>query len=269
MKAAHDQALTSLQSQVDAMWEHQRQEHSRVLSSHLSQHAVEVEELEQRLQDCEERLRLKQREVDAAESASAGVLREQQERLQAQERRHKEEVTTLAQKLATLHRLFEQQLEASRQTEEQLRTSQRRLEVARLAAAKDAQECRLPPEFKWALHGLKSPRPDSVPDSPCSRKSDITPLRVTPLREALGNSGILAKLRESSADFCSPDIRRSLRAILTEASPVKPASPKKLWEEEEEEDALQPIGSFNGGDTSFEAHPDFQVAASGDALSLF
>eukprot|EP00667_Euglena_gracilis_P001141 EG_transcript_1141 len=270
LKAAHDQALTSLQSQVDAMWEHQRQEHSRMLESQASQHKMEVEELDQRLQNCEERLRQKQREVDMADNASAGALREQQERLQALERRHMDEVASLAQKLATLHRLFEQQLEASRLTEEQLRTSQRRLEAARLTAAKEAQDCRLPPEFKWALHGLKSPKPDSGPDSPCSRKSDVTSLRGTPpgsLREALGNSGLLAKLRDSSADFCSPDVRRSLRMMHVEASPVKAATPKKLWEEEEV-GVLEPMGSFNGGDNSFEAHPDFQGTAN-DSLALF
>lgn len=45
------------------MWEHQRQEHSRMLESQASQHKMEVEELDQRLQNCEERLRQKQREV--------------------------------------------------------------------------------------------------------------------------------------------------------------------------------------------------------------
>lgn len=274
MKCSHDEALSALQSQVDATWEHQRQEHNKMLLSKDARHAMEIEELECRLADTETRLRATQQEVDLAEANTASYARDLQEKATAAERRHKEEVTGLAQKLTTLHRLLDLELEASRQTEEHLRSNQRRLETIRLTVAKDAQDCRLPQDFKWAC--LKSPpsapRPSGSPSS--GRGSDlVTPLKMAPNRDSLVSPGLLVRYREPLGDLPSPDIRR-LQKVLQADMGSSPSvtrqlvSPKR-WEEGEE-DALESIGSFNAGDESSEKHPDLKLQITRDeSLSLF
>jgi len=251
LKASHDEAFTSLQGQIEATLGSQRLEHQRALASQATRYAAEAAELEKRLAAAEAKVQQRQREADGVEASSAGALREATARHQSLERRHREEVGTLVGRLTALYRLFEQQQEACRWAEDQLKATQRRLESVRLATAKDAVECRVSAEFKWAV----------LPESPVSRG--------TPLRDSSNLP------RPGGMEFTSPDVRRTPRSVsgdLPMASPAPAVAAKKPFDANDS--TVEAVGAFDGGHTGF-LLPDPHVPhiAMGDpaatAISLF
>lgn len=189
-----------------------------------------------------------------------------------------EEVSNLGQTVSTLRRLLEQQMEMSKQMEEQMKANQRRLETSRNAILKETQSVlqSVPDDLQWAANAQPQANIDAGLKSPSSVEQllgagSLSPLKnpaLTPsARDGFGSPTGLVGYRTETPNLGSPNIMQQYKSLVPSESvmrspPKSVSSPKKLWDEDDEGSKLDnTMGSFNAGDNSGQTHPDENPAA--------